>query len=167
MVTKKAAQILRSVVSRDMWLRTLLFLVINFGALGLGSLLMRNPATNVWYQQLDKAPWTPPGWVFGAAWFSIMILFSVFMARVTARVETRKSWLMLFGIQFVLNVLWNPVFFRWHLITTGLVVLLLLTLVVAILLKRSLQQDRITAFFILPYLLWLFVAFSLNAYFVF
>lgn len=150
-----------------MWLRTLLFLVINFGALGLGSILMRNPATNEWYQQLDKAPWTPPGWVFGAAWFSIMVLFSVFMARVIANKETRKSWLILFGLQFVLNVLWNPVFFRWHMVAAGLIVLLLLIAVVAVLLKRSLQQDRLNAIFILPYLLWLFIAFSLNAYVVF
>ena len=150
-----------------MWIRTILFLVINFGALALGSLLMRNPATNVWYQQLDKAPWTPPGWVFGAAWFSIMILFSVFMARVTARMETRKSWLFLFGIQFVLNVLWNPVFFRWHMITLGLIILALLIFVIILLLKRSLQQDRLSAIFILPYLLWLFVAISLNAYVLF
>ncbi|MDH4471008.1 MAG: tryptophan-rich sensory protein [Fluviicola sp.] len=152
---------------KDMWLRTLLFLVINFGALALGSVLMRNPATNVWYQQLDKAPWTPPGWVFGAAWFSIMILFSVFMARVTKVSETRKTWLFLFGIQFVLNVLWNPVFFRWHMVTSGLIILSLLILVISVLLKRSLQQDRLNAVFILPYLLWLFVAFSLNAYVVF
>lgn len=150
-----------------MWLRTLLFLVINFGALALGSVLMRNPATNVWYQQLDKAPWTPPGWVFGAAWFSIMILFSVFMARVTDRAETRKSWLLPFSIQLVLNVLWNPVFFRWHMITPGLIILVLLIVVIIVLLKRSLQQDRLSAIFILPYLLWLFVAVSLNAYVLF
>jgi tryptophan-rich sensory protein len=150
-----------------MWMRTFLFLVINFGALALGSVLMRNPATNVWYQQLDKAPWTPPGWVFGAAWFSIMILFSVFMARVTKVSETRKTWLVLFGIQFVLNVLWNPVFFRWHLVTFGLIVLTLLILVVSLLLKRSLQLNKWNAVFILPYLAWLFVAFSLNAYVVF
>lgn len=152
---------------KDMWMRTLLFLVINFGALALGSVLMRNPATNVWYQQLDTAPWTPPGWVFGAAWFSIMILFSVFMARVTKVPETRKTWLILFGIQFVLNVAWNPVFFRWHLVTSGLIVLTLLILVVSLLLKRSLQLNKWNAVFILPYLVWLFVAFSLNAYVVF
>lgn len=148
-------------------MRTLLFLVINFGALALGSVLMRNPATNVWYQQLDKAPWTPPGWVFGAAWFSIMILFSVFMARVTKVSETRKTWLILFGVQFVLNVAWNPVFFRWHLVTSGLIVLTLLILVVSLLLKRSLPLNKWNAVFILPYLVWLFVAFSLNAYVVF
>ena len=150
-----------------MWVRILLFLVINFGALGLGILLMRNPATNEWYQQLDKAPWTPPGWVFGAAWFSIMVLFSVFMARVTADASTRKSWLFLFALQFVLNVMWNPVFFRWHLVTAALIILVLLTIVVAILLIRSLKHDRLSALFILPYLLWLFVAISLNAYVLF
>jgi tryptophan-rich sensory protein len=150
-----------------MWIRTILFLVVNFGALALGSLLMRNPATNEWYQHLDKAPWTPPGWVFGVAWFSIMILFSVFMARVTANLETRGTWLVLFALQFVLNVMWNPVFFRWHLISVALVILALLIVVIILLMKRSLQQDRFNFLFILPYLVWLFIAFSLNAYVVF
>lgn len=45
-----------------------LFFIINFGALGLGALLMdSSPIENEWYVQLNKAPWTPPGWVFGAA----------------------------------------------------------------------------------------------------
>ncbi|NDH69532.1 MAG: tryptophan-rich sensory protein, partial [Gammaproteobacteria bacterium] len=47
-------------------MRLLLFFVLNFGALYVGALLMNgSPATNEWYQQLDKAPWTPPGWFFG------------------------------------------------------------------------------------------------------
>ena len=45
----------------------IIFLIINFGALGLGVLLMQNGPETDWYLQLNKAPWTPPGWVFGAA----------------------------------------------------------------------------------------------------
>ena len=53
----------------------LFFLILNFGALGIGSFLMNNGPTSTWYLTLNKAPWTPPGWVFGFAWFTIMILF--------------------------------------------------------------------------------------------
>jgi tryptophan-rich sensory protein len=57
----------------------ILFLLINFGGLALGSYFMGDLDKNVWYKSLDKAPWTPPGWVFGAAWFSIMLFYSIFM----------------------------------------------------------------------------------------
>ena len=53
----------------------LIFLIINFAALGLGSWIMGAGAQSEWYSSLNQAPWTPPGWVFGAAWTIIMICF--------------------------------------------------------------------------------------------
>ena len=38
----------------------ILFLIINFGGLALGSWLMNNGPNSDWYLNLDKAPWTPP-----------------------------------------------------------------------------------------------------------
>jgi len=55
------------------------FLIINFGGLVFGSWLMNNGPQTEWYQALNKAPWTPPGWVFGAAWTTIMICFSIYL----------------------------------------------------------------------------------------
>jgi len=43
----------------------IIFLLINFGALGVGSWLMKNGPQTQWYLDLNKAPWSPPGWVFG------------------------------------------------------------------------------------------------------
>ena len=54
---------------------TILFLVINFGGLAVGNWLMGAGPTGDWYTNINKAPWTPPGWVFGASWTLIMICF--------------------------------------------------------------------------------------------
>src|SRR5690606_35903976 len=89
------------------------FLVLNFGALALGSLLMGNAVSGEWYQSLNKAPWTPPGWVFGAAWFTVMFTFSIFMAKMT---EKKAFWslkipvVLLFWLQWILNTSWNFIF---------------------------------------------------------
>lgn len=148
-----------------MWIRFLLFLLLNFGALALGSWLMGgNPGTNLWYQQLNKAPWTPPGWVFGAAWFSIMVFFSFFMARITADKSTRQRWILLFYIQFILNVGWNPVFFRWHQLIAGLVVIMLLQVILLVMFKTVPTNQKTNRLLLIPYIAWLFVAISLNAW---
>ena len=91
--------------------RIVIFLVINFSALALGSLFTGKGVPSDWYINLNKAPWTPPGWVFGAAWTIIMICFSVYMAMLWETVDNKKMLILAFGAQFLLNVAWNPVFF--------------------------------------------------------
>ncbi len=56
---------------------TILFLVANFGGLAIGSWLMNNGPISDWYTNLNQAPWTPPGAVFGIAWTFIMNCFSI------------------------------------------------------------------------------------------
>ena len=104
-----------------------LFFVLNFGALALGSLLMgSSPIENEWYVQLNKAPWTPPGWVFGAAWTTIMLLFTIYLTLQQKEKLTNKRFIFLFTLQFLTNVLWNPIFFYFHWTFLGMVVILLL-----------------------------------------
>ena len=55
----------------------ILFLVLNFGALGIGTILMDNGPQSLWYT-FNQAPWTPMGWVFGAAWTCYDFLFCIF-----------------------------------------------------------------------------------------
>ncbi|WP_372754466.1 TspO/MBR family protein [Mariniflexile sp.] len=139
------------------------FLVINFGALVIGTLLMNNGPQTDWYMQLNKAPWTPPGWVFGAAWSTIMLCFSVYMAYLYSALPNTKV-IMLFIVQFILNVSWNFIFFNQHLVTFGLVVILGLTSIVTILMYNYAKQLKFKTLLILPYFLWLCIACSLNLY---
>ena len=143
--------------------RLILFLVINFGALGIGAFLMNDGPRTAWYSELDKAPWTPPGWVFGFAWTTVMICFSVYMAKLT---EFKKNNLLisLFAIQFVLNVSWNYVFFNQHLILLGMINLILLTVLISLMTFKYKSTLKIYSIFILPYFFWLLVANSLNGY---
>jgi tryptophan-rich sensory protein len=143
----------------------ILFLVLNFGALGIGTILMDNGPQSLWYTSLNQAPWTPMVWVFGAAWTCVMIFFSVFMTFLVQN-ESLKKVSLLFAIQFVLNILWNYVFFNQRLTGLGLLVIILLTLITfyfLIAFKSTLNNNR---YFVLPYCLWLLLATSLNAYIV-
>ncbi|WNJ20269.1 TspO/MBR family protein [Pontibacter sp. G13] len=147
-----------------MLVRFLLFLVLNFAALGIGGFFTGQGVPSDWYQSLDKAPWTPPGWVFGAAWTTVMLTFSAYMAVAWDRFESRNLILGLYLLQWVLNVAWNPVFFQMHWVGIGLVVITALALLVWYLLLAHAEEMGLHRFWVLPYVMWLTIATSLNAY---
>ena len=144
----------------------LVFFVLNFGALALGALLMiESPLENTWYQSLDKAPWTPPGWVFGFAWTSIMVCYSIYMGRLwSVFKESRKQIGVLFLMQWFLNVSWNPVFFHFHWMVLGMIVIISLEITLIIKHLKYSGRSVLSHILIAPYILWLGIAFSLNAY---
>ncbi len=141
----------------------LLFLLINFSALAIGIWLMNEGPRTEWYINLNQAPWSPPGWVFGVAWSSIMILFSVYMTFLI-QVNRSQKVIILFSAQFILNILWNYLFFNQHLINLGLLNIIILTVLMfyfLIAFKNSIKNKR---FYVLPYCIWLVLATSLNLY---
>ena len=87
-------------MKNNKYIRFLIFLLVNFLALGLGTLLMNNGPQSEWYQTLNKAPWTPEGWVFGVAWTSIMVLFAVYMAALSFKYPfAHKPLVKLYALQ--------------------------------------------------------------------
>lgn len=144
----------------------ILFLIINFGGLYIGSILMNNGPTSDWYMSLNQAPWTPPGWVFGFVWTAIMVCFSIYLAYLFKWQNSRFLWLF-YAFQVLLNVIWNYIFFNQHMTTFGLVVIVSLLIVILYYFltfrAESLQKMR---FLLLPYIIWLCIAISLNLYVV-
>ena len=148
-----------------MILRILLFLIINFSGLFIGGLFTGEGVPSDWYQNLNKAPWTPPGWVFGAAWTTIMICFSVYMAILWKKI-TLKNLLYLYIAEFILNVIWNPLFFHFKWINVALLSISLLTILIIYMAVSLRIEMRYKTLLIFPYLIWLIIATSLNGYIV-
>lgn len=141
----------------------IIFLVINFGTLAIGSWLMDNGPQSEWYINLNQAPWTPPGWVFGVAWTTIMICFSIYMAYLY-KLRGNGTVIGLFSVQFILNVIWNYIFFNQHLVGVGFIIILLLTFIVGTFTFSFKKETGTKTLLILPYLIWLCIATSLNGY---
>jgi tryptophan-rich sensory protein len=150
-----------------MYLRLIIFLVINFTALGIGSIFTGSGVPSEWYQSLNKAPWTPPGWVFGAAWTTIMICFSIFMAFAWRKTPNQNLFISLFVLQIILNVLWSLVFFKFHFTLAGIVIIIALTVLIGYFLFAYVHQLKLISLLVLPYFLWLIIATSLNMYILF
>ncbi len=148
--------------------KLVIFFILNFGALGIGGLFTGKGVKSLWYETLHKAPWTPPGFVFGLAWSLIMICFSFFMVNIKTEVGTLSVKLIygLFIIQWFLNVMWNPLFFKYHMAMIALICICLLFIIVAVFLYLGYKDSVLNAVLMVPYFFWLIIAISLNVYIV-
>jgi tryptophan-rich sensory protein len=145
-------------------LRTTIFLILNFTALAFGGLFTSEGVPSEWYLSLLKAPWTPPGWVFGYAWSIIMICYAFYMGLLYKTSSKTTTIIILYLVQLVLNISWNPVFFKFHYVLLGFIVISLLTITVIFKLFFFYKAIKLKSFLILPYIFWLIIATSLNSY---
>jgi tryptophan-rich sensory protein len=144
-----------------------MFGLMNFAALFVGGLFTADGVISDWYAGLNKAPWTPPGWVFGAAWFTIMVLFSFFMTHLYLDSQNKKTIAGLYAVQWILNAGWNPVFFSMRQTEIALVIITALLLLVLAFHFISRRRNIIQHLMLSVYSIWLIIATSLNAYIVF
>jgi len=128
---------------------------------------MNDGPTSAWYTNLNQAPWTPPGRVFGAAWTLIMICFSIYLTYLFS-IRKSKFVITIYSIAVLLNVSWNYIFFNQHLTNVALVNIIALTLVI-IYFFISFGDGKLSKmkYLLLPYIIWLCIATSLNGYIVF
>ena len=139
---------------------------LNFFGLYLGSFATTPGVTSLWYASLNQAPWTTPGFVFGLAWSTIMIAFSLYLYRLSLHQKNSKALMRWFPIAWLLNVAWNPVFFGLHQTLLGLLILIALLVTVTYMAKLFFKDQKAYTLLLAPYILWLIVAASLNAYIV-
>jgi benzodiazapine receptor len=118
-----------------------------------------------WYRGLQKPSWQPPDWAFGPAWtviYALAAIAGVFAWRDAHSQQQRETMLMLFALNAFLNVLWSLLFFRlrrpdWALFEVGLLWLSVLLLIVVLG-----RYSRTAALLLVPYLLWVSFASTLN-----
>jgi len=144
--------------------RLIIFLALNFGALAIGGIFTSKGVPSDWYIGLNKAPWTPPGWVFGAAWTTIMICFGLYMAYLLPVIEYKNLLVGLYIIQLILNIGWNPTFFYFNKILGGFLLISALTALIGFMLFYYWPELKLKSILLVPYLIWLLIATSLNAF---
>jgi len=146
----------------------LVFLGASAVVAALGSLVTLNNV-NGWYASADKAPWTPPNWVFGAAWTALYLAMAVAAWRVwRRRAEGSRTALTAYGVQLVLNLLWTPVFFGLYPVLGTAALWLAFAIIVALAVAVTGTVllfgpiSRAAGLLMLPYLSWVVFASSLN-----
>ena len=130
----------------------------------LGSFFTR-PSIPTWYAALKKPWFTPPNWAFAPVWLTLFLLMgiAVFLVwRQSLKNQKVKVALVLFGVQLALNVLWSGVFFGFRSPLAGLVVITILWVAIVLTLLQFFKVSRLAGFLLLPYIVWVSIAASLN-----
>ena len=115
-----------------------------------------------WYMGLRKPFWFPPNWVFPVAWTTLYLVMSYAAMRV-AGLSGNGQALAFWAVQIALNTLWTPIFFGLHRMRAAMVVMVLLWLSVAATTYQFFQVDYVAGLLFVPYLIWVCIAFALNA----
>jgi len=118
----------------------------------------------LFYAQLTKPSWAPPGWVFGPVWLALYTLmaFAVWLAWRAAGFPQAKVAVLLFLAQLVVNALWSWLFFAWRFGTLALVDVIALWVLLAATLAAFWRIQRLAAVLLVPYLAWVTFAAALT-----
>lgn len=129
---------------------------------GAGAGWATRTSVETWYPTLAKPWFTPPDWVFAPTWIVLYAMMGVAAALVWRADHRRRGALAAFGIQLALNLTWTIVFFGFHSITGGLLVIVLLWIAIAVTMERFGRIRPVAAGLLVPYLIWVSYAAVLN-----
>ena len=140
------------------------FVLLSFSAAAIGGFATAE-AVRSWYPGLDKPPWTPPNWAFGPVWTVLYTCMAVAIWDVVRRGWSQATTALgLFGIQWVLNVAWSPLFFAAQRVGMALIVISALWVAIVACIAVYWPRSKLGAGLMVPYLAWISIAWSLNAW---
>lgn len=115
---------------------------------------------NPWYLALVKPAITPPGWAFGVVWTGLYILMGLALAMIlnARRARGRGVAIILFLVQFALNLAWSPSFFAFHKVVPAFVLIVAIFVLAAISTALFWRIRAGAGALLLPYLAWLIFA---------
>jgi tryptophan-rich sensory protein len=125
-------------------------------------------SVSTWYAELSRPSFTPPGWAFGVVWpiLYVMMGISAFLVWNAGIAKKQvKTALAIFAVHLLLNALWTPIFFGLHMLLLALVEIILLWLALLTTIFYFRKISKPAALLLVPYILWLTFAVTLNAAF--
>ncbi|AYL93927.1 TspO/MBR family protein [Mucilaginibacter celer] len=143
----------------------LISLLIVF-AIGITASLFTRPEIAGWYSTLKKPGFNPPPWLFAPVWSAIYIMIATAAYLVWAHRHQKPAYAttrLVYVIQLVLNFSWSIVFFGMHQLMGALIVIALLWLSIIACIYWFGKFNRLAAWLLVPYLLWVSFATVLNA----
>lgn len=131
---------------------------------GIGSLFTSKNTNSEWYQNI-KPEITPPNFVFPIIWNILFLLISIslYLAWTNSKTKKQKKKVaIVFGINFILNILWSFLFFGLKIPKLAFTEIILLWISIGIIFIETWKIKKLSSWLILPYWLWVSFAGILN-----
>lgn len=118
----------------------------------------------MFYLQLLRPAWAPPGWLFGPVWSVLYLLMAIAAWLIWRAQGWRGAGLALglFVVQLAVNALWTWLFFVWHQGAWAFAEIVLLWGLIVGTIVAFWSRQKIAALMLLPYLLWVSFATALT-----
>lgn len=144
------------------WLLLIVFVILSNLIGGIGSFWTDSESS--WYKSLNKPSFNPPGWIFGVVWPVLFVLMGIafYFVYLSPQSQLRIIALVLFALQFVLNILWSYLFFGLQNPLVGFVGILVLEVFILATAILFYFVKPVSGFLIIPYFLWVGFASILN-----
>jgi benzodiazapine receptor len=138
-------------------------------AVGFLSGLATAASIDNWYATINRPWFAPPNWVFGPVWTMLYILMGIAAGKVwnkgADRADVRRA-LGFYGAQLLLNAAWSIIFFGLHAMGWALAEMAVLWMLIIATMFAFNRVERVSAWLLLPYIIWVSFALILNAAYV-
>ena len=139
----------------------ILFFLITFSASfigGLSTITYKEP----WYSQLIKSSFNPPDWLFAPVWTTLYLMMTLAVWFFWHSKKRDMNTIYIYLIHILFNTTWSVVFFAFHNILLALINLMILIFLIIIITLRFKRVNYVSAYLMIPYLLWSCYALFLN-----
>ena len=149
------------------WKKLLICVAIPLAVGGVSALLT---AGNMkLFEEINKPPLSPPGWLFPVVWTILYVLMGISSylvyeneAKAGVIVVFKNRTLALYAVQLIFNFFWSILFFKFALYKVAFMWLVILWILVFSYIRCSLKLNKLAAYLMIPYLLWMTFAGYLN-----
>ena len=146
---------------KNKFLSFTLFFIITFSATFIGGLVTIS-YKEPWYSQLVKSSLNPPDWIFAPVWTTLYLMMTLAIWLFWLSKKRDMNTIYIYFIHILFNTTWSVVFFAFHSILLALINLMILICLIVILILRFKRVNNVSAYLMIPYLLWSCYALFLN-----
>ena len=117
-----------------------------------------------WYQSINKPAWNPPGWLFAPVWTTLYLLMGIafYLVWKAPAGDNRKTAILLFAGQLLLNFFWSFIFFRLQQPGWAFVEIAVLWIAILLTIFSFATISKTAAWLLVPYISWVSFAAILN-----
>ena len=145
---------------KNKFISFVIFAIITYSASFIGSIATFS-YKEPWYSTLNKSFLTPPDWVFAPVWTTLYLFMAIAIWSAWHK-SYNINLVLIYLIHLCFNTTWSIVFFVFHNMFLALLVLIVLIALIINLILRFKRVKMLSAYLMIPYLLWCSFALILN-----